>query len=171
MSEIFNSFYDDIFVQNDNDSKKELLNDKINNSSKKYVESAASLEDKKFFLKLKKEYFKIKNIKDYKGLQNKLYFNMNKRDIISFETFRILNSSNVDDLISEQVANIRRILSLNDGDLSDELYNKIINFIIVTELSLDVKVGLFNELCNFFENKIEMIEQESLSYVNHTKKK
>jgi len=169
MSEIFNCLYDDIFIQNDNN--KVLLNDKINDSSKKYIEGKSSLEDKKLFLKLKREYLKINNIKDYKGVQRKLYSNMNKSEIISFETTRILNSPNVNNVISEQIANVVQILSLNDGDLSDDLYNKMVNFIIVTEISLGIKVGLFNELCSFFENEVDKIDNNVLEKTIYTKKK
>lgn len=168
MSEMFNSLYDDIFIQNDN---KVLPNDKISNNSKKYLEGGASLEDKRLFLKLKREYFKIKNIKDYKALQKKLYSNMNKSEIISFETVRILNSPSVNSRIAEQISNIRQILELNDGDLSDELYNKMANLIIMAEISLNIKVGLFSELCSFFENEIDKIDENVLGNSGYTKKK
>ena len=45
------------------------------------------------------------------------------------------------------------------GNLSDDLYKRIINLIIKIELILDMKIGLFSELCIIFENELDRIEK------------
>ena len=47
-------------------------------------------------------------------------------------------------------------------DLPLELYIKIVELIIKIEISLGIKIGLFNELCDLFEEQLEVIDKEEL---------
>lgn len=156
MSEMFNMMYDEIFLKENR--MNTMDNEHINEVTKKYIGSKAILEDKKKFLQLKKMYLKVINIKDYRIIQNQLYQNMDRNDVISFELVRILEKASDDSFVLEQVSNVKKILSLYDEDMSDDLYFKIINGIIELELSLGMNVGLFRELCLLFENKVEEID-------------
>lgn len=166
---MFNSLYDEIFLQNDNDM---FSNDRINDISKKYLEGNSSLNEKKFFLSLKKEYLKIKKINNRDLLQNKLYSGKNKGEIISFEIRRILNNRELSPEIISQINDIKKILIMYNNNLNDNLYYKVINSVIKIEISLGMKIGLFNELCNFFENEIDNIEKQmGLENTNYIRRK
>lgn len=157
MSEIFTGLYDQIFIQ---DVKKEYNDEEINNISKKYLESGATVAEKRYFIKLKNQYFIIKSFKDYNVIQKKLYDNKTRSQIISFETFRILKNENLSVKISEQISDVEKLLQMHGDNLTDELYERMCNLIIKIELSLGMKVGLFNELCNLFEGELSRIDQE-----------
>lgn len=136
-------------------------NDKINIYSDDVL---FDKEDNKFFLKLKKEYLIVKNIKDYKERQSILYVNKNKRDIIEFEIARIKNSEKCSSKIKKQLLEITDLLSLIGDNLTDELYTKIINLIIKLELSLDMKIGLFDELCKMYNDELENRAKENITF-------
>ena len=158
VNEIFAGLYDEIFLQ---DIKNIYTGDSINSITKKYLGSNATVEEKKFFLQLKNQYFRIKSINDYEILQKKLYSNKSRCEIILFEIARILKNDKLNVKISEQISDVKKLLTINgDDELTDELYEKIINFIIRIEMSLGMKIGLFNELCNMFENEMDRIDQE-----------
>lgn len=129
----------------------------IEKLSQKYIMSDVNLDDKKSFLKLKKEYYRVKGICDYETIQEKLYDNKSKSEILSFELSRILkqNANNPD--ILEYVASIQSILSSYKGEIPDELYIDVANIIIFLEISLGMKIGLFKELNLIFENKLHEI--------------
>ena len=159
MSDMFNAMYDEIFLNENNN--KPLDNEKINLITKKYIDSKAHLNEKKNFLKLKKEYLKIISIENYVDVQEKLYSGKDKKGIVSLEIKRILNKGN-DSEILEQVSNVERILDLyDDEDISDELYYRIVNGIIRLEISLGLKIGLFKELRLLFEKECNKIEEVS----------
>lgn len=169
MSDIFNAMYGEIFLKENNN--KPLDNEKINFLTKEYLESNAKIDEKKKFLKLKREYLRIINIKDYGVLQEKLYVGKNKKEIISFELLRISNKYQVDKDILEQVSNVEKILDLYDTELPDELYMKMIQGIVMLELSLGLKVGLFKEFCLIFEEECKKIEKFLTDYEKVVKKK
>lgn len=129
----------------------------IEKLSKKYIMSDESLEEKKSFLRLKKEYYKVKNIENYKEVQEKLYDNKSKAEILSFELSRILKQNANDSETLEYVASIQSILSSYKGEITDELYISVSSIIIFLEISLGMKIGLFSELCLIFENKLQEI--------------
>ena len=161
MNDIFSLMYGEIFLKENNDNP--LDNEKISLITKEYLDSRAKLDDKKRFLRLKREYLRIKSIKDYESVQEKLYAGKNKKEIISFELLRILNKNKDDADILEQVNNVKSILDLYDMDIPDELYIKIVNGIISLELSLGLKIGLFKELCIIFKDECKKIEEEYLT--------
>lgn len=117
-----------------------------------------------FFDKLKREYFKIKEIAGYDKIQDKLYNGMNKKEIIEFEIVRILNNSNGNVLISERLVTIQKLLKMYDEELPVDVYEKIVSLIIKMELSLGMKIGLFNELCMFYEKERDIMNKK-FSYV------
>lgn len=155
MSKNFDDDYDRIiFSEKENEFVDDILIEKL---SKKYILSDDSIEEKKNFLKLKKEYYKVKSIDNYKVVQEKLYDNKNKAEILSFELSRILkqNANNPD--VLEYIASIQSILSSYKGEITYELYINVASIIIFLEISLGMKIGLFSELCLIFENKLQEI--------------
>lgn len=129
----------------------------INEISKQVFASMSTMDDKKFFLKLRKEYFIINNIKDYKERQAKLYGNKTRKEIIDFEIARIKKSEFYSSKIEEQIKCINELIKLFDNELTDEVYEKIIGLIIRIELSADMKIGLFEQLCRMFDNEVEKV--------------
>ena len=174
--EMFNELSDDVFVQ-DSDVNQDIvkldanyglevefineisLNDRIVKYTKRYMNSNASKDSKISFLKLKNQYLIIKNIDNYEDVEKKLYKNKSRIEIVKFEISRIIKNMNGNEKVSEQIANIERLLQMYKGNLSDDLYKRIINLIIKIELILDMKIGLFSELCIIFENELDRIEK------------
>ena len=179
--EIFNELVDDVFVQ-DSDLNQDIIkldaeygidesdnidgviseisiNDKIAEYTKRYMNGNASKENKLSFLKLKNQYLIIKNINNYEDVEKNLYKNKSRIEIVRFEISRIIKNMNGNEKVSEQIANIERLLQMYKGNLSDDLYKRIINLIIKIELILDMKIGLFSELCIIFENELDRIEK------------
>lgn len=115
------------------------------------------------FLRLKKQYLRIINIDNYKSFQKKLYGNRTKKQIIELELVRIKDRDFKDKNIVENVVNIEKLLKMQDDDIPQIIYEKIINLIIKLELSLDMNVGLFEELCKMYENEKKLIEGSSYS--------
>lgn len=180
---MFNELNDDVFVQDEiseinedivkldakygvdefDDRDEELseinFNDKVVWYTKKYMDSNASKDNKLCFLRLKNQYLIIKNIDNYEDVEKRLYRNKNRIDIVKFEISRIVKNMDGNEKISEQIANVEKILQMYKGNLSDDLYKRIINLIIKFELLLDMKIGLFTELCVIFENEMNRIEK------------
>lgn len=168
--EIFAGLYDQIFLQ---DVKNIYDSGKIASLTKKILESNVTAEEKKYFLRLKNQYYKVKNIKNYELLQKKLYNDKSRYEIISFELARILNMNNLPMKVSEQVSDIEKLLAIyKDSKLTDELYEKIVTLIIKIEMSLGMKIGLFSELCTLFESELKRIDKELVvDTVVYSKKK
>lgn len=146
------------------------INDVYNNNYERieivtnnYISSTADIAKKKEFLILKREYNKIQKISDYKTIQKLIYKDKKKTEIISFELSRILTVANERGLHLDQINDIQSILNSckQMNDISDDLYIKAINIIIKIELSLGMKIGLFNELCNLFEKELHRIESQT----------
>jgi DNA (cytosine-5)-methyltransferase 1 len=125
-----------------------------NADEKYYITSDVEISNKKDFLKMKKEYYKITSIGDYSTLQDKLYENKTKPEILSFELSRLLRKNYDDPEMLEYIASIQSILSSYKGDINDNLYMDIVDIIISLELSLGMRIGLFRELCMIFEKKL-----------------
>lgn len=157
MSEIFNSLYDEIFVQKEYST---LEFEEISRITKKYMSSNATKKEKEFFLMMKTMYFRIKDIPNYQQLQKQLYTGKTKTDIIYFEISRILKDKHIDNEFIRQIDDIKQIVAREKNNISDDLYNKIIQLIIKIEISLDIKVGLFEELCCFFEEMLNKADTE-----------
>ena len=168
MSEIFNGLYDDVFLQAIDNSYD---NEKINNITKKFLEGTASSSEKRYFLQLKNNYLKIKNIEDYDMLEKKLYDGKSRKEIISFEIVRILNKAKTNVKVLTQLEDIKLLLNMFNDDLPLELYNKIVELIIKIEISLGIKIGLFNELCDLFEEQLEVIDKKYKEELIIVKKK
>ena len=184
---MFNELIDDVFVQEDvsdikqdmvkledkygvdefADKDEEINSDRIAEYTKEYMNSNASKDNKLSFLKLKNQYLIIKNIYDYEDIEKKLYKNKSRIEIVKFEISRIIKNMDGNEKVSEQIANIEKLLQMYNGNLSDDLYKRIINLIIKIELLLDMKIGLFSELCVIFENEMNRIKK---IYFNDDKK-
>lgn len=132
-------------------------NEVIEKLSKKYIMSDYDIVDKMTFLKLKKEYYRIKNIQNYNDVQAKLYENKSRAAILSFELSRILKQNDNNPEVLEYISSIQSILSSYNGEISEELYNNVATTIIFLELSLGMKIGLFKEVCSIFESKLQDI--------------
>ena len=143
-------------INNYNDMS--FSNEVIEKLSQKYIMNGdVTLEDKKAFLKLKKEYYRIKSINDYDVVQEKLYDNKNKLEILSFELSRILKQNPDNSDVLDYISSLQSILSSYKGDITDEVYYAVSNIIISLELSLGMKIGLFREVNLIFENKLKDI--------------
>ena len=144
--------------------------ERIENITNFYVSSDVSVNEKKDFLRLKREYGKIKKINNYDMVQKVIYKNKNNVEILAFELSRISTVASERGLKIDQINDIQSILLSykNANEISDELYIKAINTIIRVELALGMKVGLFNELCTLFED--ELLRIESSQIVSHKKK-
>lgn len=128
----------------------ELFFDEIVKSGNKN-KNTNEIDNMKLFYKLKDEFLKINNIKDYKSVQDKLYKNMSKREIIEFELVRMLEKLNNDPNMTSQIIDIERLLKMYDEDIPQKVYRVIINSIIKMELIMNIKIGLFVELCELYE--------------------
>lgn len=168
MPEIFTGLYDNIFLQ---DIQNIYTGGNISDITKKFLNGNASVEEKRYFIQLKNQYFKVKKIKDYDSVQKQLYQGKSRYDIVSFEIARILKSESYDIKYSDQITNIKKLLSNNNNEVSNELYEKIVNWIIRIELSLGMKIGLFNEVCILFEKEIEKIDKANTSGLVYNKVK
>ena len=184
---MFNELIDDVFVQEDVsdieqdmvkledkygvdeyvDKDEEINSDRIAEYTREYMNSNASKDNKLSYLKLKNQYLIIKNIYDYEDIEKKLYKNKSRIEIVKFEISRIIKNMDGNEKVSEQIANIEKLLQMYNGNLSDDLYKRIINLIIKIELLLDMKIGLFSELCVIFENEMNRIKK---IYFNDDKK-
>ena len=116
------------------------------------------------FYKLRKEYLRIIKINDYESFQKKLYGNKNRNEIVEFELFRIKKNSSIDNSVIENIINIEKLLKMYNEEIPEDVYEKIINSIIKLELSLDMNIGLFKELCSLYEKENKMLN-ERLSHV------
>ena len=169
MSDIFNAMYDEIFLK---ENKVDLLDEeKINSITQKYIESRANIGDKKDFLRLKREYFKIISIKDYEKIQKILYAGKNRKEIVSFELLRILSKNDGDIDILGQVSNVEKIIDLYEEDIPEDLYMKIVNGLIELEISLGLKIGLFKEFCILFQEECKKIEEGLTDKVKYSRQK
>lgn len=155
MSDMFNSVYDEIFFD------KEVVSiddNSLADITRRYLNSSANASDKKFFLNLRKEYLTVKGVKDYKTKQQKLYENKTRKEIVLFEVARIKNNNGFNSYYSDKVATIIKTLELNSEMISDQLYKSIVDEVIKMEISLGIKIGLFEELCNLFHDEVSNIE-------------
>ena len=110
------------------------------------------LNNMELFDKLKNEFLIISNIDNYENEQQKLYGDKTKREIIEFELVRIIDNLNNNEFVTFQLVNIEKLLKMYHDDIPDNVYKTIINLIIKIELMLDVKIGLFKELCELYED-------------------
>lgn len=151
----------------------ELDDDLFFNKVIKLSSKDKELKNMKLFNKLKFEYLLISNIKDYKNVQKELYGNKTRREIIEFEIVRIINNFNNDEFVATQLMAIENLLKMYGDDIPEKDYKLIINSIIKLELMLDIKIGLFVELCELFEkvSKRNMFKEEILYKENNKMEK
>lgn len=160
MSDMFNSFYDDIFLPKDSDG---IENNKIDLAERVLIESGVPVEEKRYFAKLKTEYLKIKGIKDYQKIQIRLYENKSKIEIIKFEIARIKNHSKCNAKIFAQIDDINSLLKIYNDNIPEQKYYKIINLIIKMEIQMGMRIGLFKELCDLFEAEVKRINEGNVT--------
>ena len=143
---------------------KDLNSDFVNNTNIKYdnglINNDLSVYKNKFlFVKLREEYLKIIKIDNYDTFQDKLYGNKNRKEIVEFELFRIKSNNLIIDYVKENIIDIEKLLKMYDGQIPDEIYEKIVNLIIKLELSLDMNVGLFREVCRLYEKENKLFNE------------
>lgn len=143
----------------------DLNSDFVNNANIKYdngqiTDGELSVYRNKFlFVKLRDEYLKIVKIVNYENFQDQLYGSKNKREIVEFELFRIKSNNLIIDSVKENIIDIEKLLKMYDKEIPDDVYEKIINLIIKLELSLDMNVGLFRELCRLYEKENKLFNE------------
>ena len=143
----------------------DLKSDFVNNANIKYdnrlinnIEETV-YKNKFLFVKLREEYLKIIKIDNYDVLQDKLYGNKNRKEVVEFELFRIKSNNLIVDYVKENIVDVEKLLKIYDEQIPDEVYEKIINLIIKLELSLDMNVGLFREVCRLYEKENELFNE------------
>ena len=143
----------------------DLKSDFVNNANIKYdnrlinnIEETV-YKNKFLFVKLREEYLKIIKIDNYDVLQDKLYGNKNRKEVVEFELFRIKSNNLIVDYVKENIVDVEKLLKIYDEQIPDEVYEKIINLIIKLELSLDMNVGLFREACRLYEKENELFNE------------
>ena len=143
----------------------DLKSDFVNNANIKYDNSLLNdnegtvYKNKFLFVKLRDEYLKIIKIANYDTFQDKLYGNKNRKEIVEFELFRIKSNNLIIDYVKENIIDIEKLLKMYDGQIPDEIYEKIVNLIIKLELSLDMNVGLFREVCRLYEKENKLFNE------------
>ena len=143
----------------------DLKSDFVNNANIKYDNSLLNdneetvYKNKFLFVKLREEYLKIIKIDNYDVLQDKLYGNKNRKEIVEFEMIRIKSNNLIIDYVKENIIDIEKLLKMYDGQIPDEIYEKIVNLIIKLELSLDMNVGLFREVCRLYEKENKLFNE------------
>ena len=143
---------------------KDLNSVFVNNTNIKYdnglINNDLSVYKNKFlFVKLREEYLKIIKIDNYDVLQDKLYGNKNRKEVVEFELFRIKSNNLIVDYVKENIVDVEKLLKIYDEQIPDEVYEKIINLIIKLELSLDMNVGLFREVCCLYEKENKLFNE------------
>ena len=73
--------------------------------------------------------------------------------------FRIKSNNLIVDYVKENIVDVEKLLKIYDEQIPDEVYEKIINLIIKLELSLDMNVGLFREVCRLYEKENKLINE------------
>ena len=143
----------------------DLKSDFVNNANIKYdnrlinnIEETV-YKNKFLFVILREEYLKIIKIDNYDVLQDKLYGNKNRKEVVEFELFRIKSNNLIIDYVKENIVDVEKLLKIYDEQIPDEVYEKIINLIIKLELSLDMNVGLFREVCRLYEKENELFNE------------
>ena len=143
----------------------DLKSDFVNNANTKYDNSLLNdnegtvYKNKFLFVKLREEYLKIIKIANYDTFQDKLYGNKTRKEIIEFELFRIKSNNLIIDYVKENIIDIEKLLKMYDEQIPDDVYEKIINLIIKLELSLDMNVGLFREVCRLYEKENKLFNE------------
>ena len=139
------------------------FNNEVNIKYDNFNEDLSIYKNKFLFVKLREEYLKIIKIDNYNNFQDKLYVNKNRKEIIEFELFRIKSNNLIVDYVKENIIDIEKLLKMYD-EIPDDVYEKIINLIIKLELSLDMYIGLFREVCRLYE-KEKSLYNEGLTRV------
>ena len=131
-----------LFMELDNDLfLYEVNNQKMN-----------KLNNIDLFNKLRDQFLIIANIDNYEDIQKKLYGDKSKKEIIEFELVRIIDNLNDNEFVTFQLVNIEKLLKMYHDDIPNDVYKRIINLIIKIELMIDIKVGLFKELCDLYKD-------------------
>lgn len=137
----------------------------VNNTNINYDKDLVDGKDlsvyrnKFLFVKLREEYLKIIKIINYDVVQDQLYGDKNRREIVEFELFRIKSNNLIIDYVKENIIDIEKLLKMYDEQIPDDVYEKIINLIIKLELSLDMNVGLFREVCCLYEKENKLFNE------------
>ena len=152
----------------------------------KFIMGATDTESKLKLLKLFGKYKKIKSYNEYKELEDKIYEKYaatNDNDKIKIELQRInlyLKKNNIHDYdINNSLLSIAKTFKIylefiNKSGNDDATKKEIINNILSLELDLGMKIALYNEYCNYFEELVndkyhEIKENDKNIIKNRTK--
>jgi len=136
----------------------------IDEKFKNVIFSLNSYEQKKL-LKLYNNYKNIKLYNNYEDIENDLYIKYSVNSIeekIHFELQRISKFIySINDIDSEFINRLNFIIktfmftkTLKEENL-ENIFKDIINNIILLEIDLNMKIGLYSELCEYFESEVQ----------------
>ena len=138
-------------------------------------------EEQKRLLKLYSNYKNIKINNNYKELETKIYAKQginNRKEKVDFEIQRIKknlkNNGKNDPIIKNRIKFIEKAyivyLLYSEDNKEDDILKYIINDIILLELDMDMKIGLWEELCEYVEKEITKEYDEEVLPMNRIKR-
>ena len=138
-------------------------------------------EEQKRLLKLYSNYKNIKINNNYKELETKIYAKQginNRKEKVDFEIQRIKknlkNNGKNDPIIKNRIKFIEKAyivyLLYSEDNKDDDILKYIINDIILLELDMDMKIGLWEELCEYVEKEITKEYDEEVLPMNRIKR-
>ncbi len=140
-----------------------------------------SQEERKYILITHNNYLKITSINNYEEVENNIYKKGNAEDIsskINIEIKRIKNYIQNNEISKENESLFSYILSLNsieDDENIDKTYlykiqEEIIKYIIELEVKLNMKIYLYKEFVNYYNEIIDEYYDEELIDENTNQK-
>ena len=138
-------------------------------------------EEQKRLLKLYSNYKNIKINNNYKELEAKIYAKQginNRKEKVDFEIQRIKknlkNNGKNDPIVKNRIKFIEKAyivyLLYSEDNKDDNILKYIINDIILLELDMDMKIGLWEELCEYVEKEITKEYDEEVLPMNRIKR-
>lgn len=138
-------------------------------------------EEQKRLLKLYSNYKNIKINNNYKELETKIYAKQginDRKGKVDFEIQRIKknlkNNGKNDPIIKNRIKFIEKAyivyLLYSEDNKDDDILKYIINDIILLELDMDMKIGLWEELCEYVEKEITKEYDEEVLPMNRIKR-
>lgn len=128
--------------------------------SKKFLDclgKASDKHEKELLKQLYMEYMRIQTLGDYNLEEEKLYGGMDNYNKLSFELKRIESETISRKKPLPMNASLAQVF-IEKGSIDNELYNMLAEQIIMSQLELKMKIGLYSEVCELFEKKIDYKE-------------
>lgn len=134
----------------------------LKNISSYFGDDSLSVELKKDMLRLKKEYVFINKIPNYKDVEDQLYNGKNQKEKILFEIKRIRRELKKRFKEEKSILEVLKFIEiLNQSEMTYDEYLVVVANLLKIEFYLDMRVGLFKELCDIFERKVDIYTKES----------